>query len=121
MENKEFALMLENRTLEFAVKTLKLCGKLPNSTEGNVVRNQLAKSGTSVGANYREANRARSKADFKNKIKICESESSETDYWLTIIKLMEWLPEVALVHEQKESKELLSIFSAIGQKLNTSR
>ncbi|GAI76832.1 unnamed protein product [marine sediment metagenome] len=45
----------------------------------------MTKSGTSIGANYREANRARSKADFKNKIKICESETSETQYWLEVI------------------------------------
>lgn len=57
-----------------------MSASLPNSPEGRVIRNQITKSGTSVGANYREANRSRSKADFKNKIKICQSESSETVY-----------------------------------------
>lgn len=74
MDNKEFARKLEKRTREFAVKIIRLSTKLPNTPEGRVIRNQITKAGTSIGANYREANRARSKADFKNKIDICESE-----------------------------------------------
>jgi four helix bundle protein len=62
-----------------------LSASLPDTPEARVIRNQITKSGTSIGANYREANRARSKADFKNKIKICESEASETQYWLEMI------------------------------------
>jgi four helix bundle protein len=64
MNNKEFAKELEIRTKLFAVKILKLSAKLPNTIEAKVIRNQISKSGTSVGANYREANRSRSKADF---------------------------------------------------------
>jgi four helix bundle protein len=56
-----------------------------------VARNQVAKAGTSIGANYREANRARSRADFKIKIKICEREASETQYWLEVIVEAKWL------------------------------
>ena len=82
MKNKEFSKELEKRTRKFAVQIIKLSASLPNTPEARVVRNQITKSGTSMGANYREANRARSKADFKNKVKICESESSETQYWL---------------------------------------
>jgi four helix bundle protein len=55
MNNKEFAQALELRTKQFAVKILKLSAKLPNTAEANVIRNQISKSGTSVGANYREA------------------------------------------------------------------
>ncbi len=80
MDNKEFGRKLEKRTREFAVRIIRLSDKLPNTPEGKVVRNQLTKAGTSIGANYREANRARSKADFRNKISICESEASETQY-----------------------------------------
>ena len=76
MNNKEFAKELEERTRKFAIEIILLSGRLPNTPEGRVVRNQIAKSGTSVGANYREANRARSRADFKNKIAICEGEAS---------------------------------------------
>ncbi len=80
MDNKEFGKLLESRTKKFAISIIKLSARLPNTTESKVIRNQVTKSGTSVGANYREANRARSKADFKNKIRISEGEASETVY-----------------------------------------
>src|SRR4030043_692243 len=82
---------LEKRTRTFAVSIIKLSGKLPDNPEGKVIRNQLTKAGTSIGANYREANRSRSKPDFKSKIKICESEASETQYWLEIITDIGWM------------------------------
>jgi len=69
MENKEFSKKLETRTKAFAIRIIKLSANLPNTVEGKIVRNQLTKAGTSIGANYREANRSRSRADFKNKIK----------------------------------------------------
>ena len=117
MENKEFAKKLEHRTKIFAISIIRLSYSLPNSPEGRVIRNQVTKSGTSVGANYREANRSRSKADFKNKITICESESSETDYWLEIIEELSW-SELGKVHTiMAEAKELLAIFTSIGTKL----
>jgi four helix bundle protein len=78
MDNKEFSRELEKRTKKFAVRIIRLSTALPNTPEAMVIKNQITKSGTSIGANYREANRARSRADFKNKIKICESEASET-------------------------------------------
>ena len=91
MDNKEFAKELENRTREFAVRIIRLSRTLPNTPEGRVIRTQMTKSGTSVGANYREANRSRSKADFRNRIKICETEASETQYWLEVIVKLKWL------------------------------
>jgi len=91
MENKEFARQLEKRTKKFAIDIIKLSTDLPSTPEGRVIRNQITKSGTSIGANYREANRARSKADFLNKISIAESEASETVYWLEIMEELQWL------------------------------
>ena len=67
MDNKEFAGQLEKRTQRFAVTIIELSTKLPNTEEARVIRNQITKSGTSIGANCREANRARSKADFKKR------------------------------------------------------
>ncbi len=116
MNNKEFAKELEKRTREFAVRIICLSRTLPNTPEGRVVRTQITKSGTSIGANYREANRARSKADFKNKIKICESESSETQYWLEIIAKLKWLPWKKLKNDYEECTEFLAIFTSIGKK-----
>ena len=116
MTNREFAKELENRTKKFAINIIKLSSKLPNTCEGRVVRNQITKCGTSIGANYREANRARSNSDFINKIKISESESSETQYWLEIIKELEWKTNEKIDLLYKECSELLAIFTSIGKK-----
>jgi len=90
--------------------------KLPNTPEARVVRNQITKARTSIGANYREANRARSKADFRNKIAICESEASETQYWLEVIVEVEWLSFEQVKYEYEECSELITIFTSIGKK-----
>ena len=92
---------------------------MPNSTESKVVRQQITKSGTSIGANYREANRSRSKADFSNKIKICESEASETVYWLEIIYEIKWAESKNVNSSIKEANELLAIFTSIGKNLKS--
>lgn len=117
MTNKEFAKQLEKRTIIFAIAVIKLSASMPNTTESLVLRNQITKSGTSVGANYREANRSRSPKDFKNKIKICQAESSETDYWLEIIEALNWLESPSLNALRIEAKELLAIFTSIANKL----
>lgn len=117
MNNKEFGKKLEQRTKEFAIRIIKLSVSLPSSSEGRVIKNQLTKSGTSVGANYREANRARSKADFSNKIKICEAEASETVYWLEILVELNWIKNELLNPVHEEAKELLAIFSSISKNL----
>jgi len=115
MDNKEFSKDLEKRTRRFAVRIIRLSTCLPNTSEGMVVKNQITKSGTSIGANYREANRARSRADFKNKIKICESEASETQYWIEVIVETEWLSWEKAKMEYDECSELLAIFTSIGK------
>ena len=115
MENKEFARQLEERTRKFAIDVIRLSAALPRSPESLVIRNQLTKSGTSIGANYREANRARSRADFINRIKICGSEASETQYWLDIILDVSWLSPHNLHTIRNECGELLAIFASIGK------
>jgi len=116
IDNKEFSKGLEKRTRQFSVSIIRLSSTLPSTPEGMVIRNQITKSGTSIGANYREANRARSKADFKNKIKICESEASETQYWIEVIVDTKWLSWEKAKTEYDECSELLAIFSSIGKK-----
>jgi len=116
VDNKEFSKELEKRTRRFAVRIIRLSTTLPNTPEGRVIRNQITKSGTSIGANYREANRARSKADFKNKIKICESEASETQYWIEVILDTKWLSREEANIDYEECSELLAIFTSIGTK-----
>ena len=117
MERKEFARDLEKRTRKFAVKIIRLSITLPNTPESMVIRNQITKSGTSIGANYREANRSRSRADFINKIKICESEASETQYWLEVIVEAEMLSWEQVKKDYEECSELLAIFISISTKL----
>ena len=112
----KFSKELEDRTRKFAVQIIRLSVTLPNTPEARVIRNQLTKCGISVGANYREANRARSKADFKNKITICESEASETQYWLEVIIDVGWKSEAQIKSEYQECSELLAIFTSIGKK-----
>ena len=116
MDNKEFSKELVKRKRRFAVRIIRLSTTLPNTPEGRVIRNQITKSGTSIGANYREANQARSKADFKNKIKICESEASETQYWIEVILDTKWLSREEANTDYEECSELLAIFTSIGTK-----
>ena len=75
---------LEKRTTYFAIRIIQFVAVLPKSKVTDVVGYQLLKSGTSIGANYREANRAVSRPDFVNKIGIVEKEAAETQYWLEL-------------------------------------
>lgn len=119
MDNKEFSKQLEERTKKFAIDIIRLSASLPNTPEGKVIRNQITKSGSSVGANYREANRSRSKADFYNKIKICESEASETGFWLEVILDLNWIDHHQIQLILTEANELLAIFTSISKKLKS--
>jgi four helix bundle protein len=75
---------LEARTKRFALSAIEFVGKLPRRKASDVIGYQLVKSGTSIGANYREANRAQSHDDFIHKLAICEKEAAETEYWLEL-------------------------------------
>src|ERR1700752_3851003 len=75
---------LEGRTKEFAIRIIRFAATLPYDKIGDGIRFQLVKTGTSVGANYREANRAESRNDFIHKIALVEKEASESQYWLEI-------------------------------------
>ncbi len=73
---------LEARTKRFSLEVIRYVSKLPRDRETDVLARQLLKSATSIGANYREANRGVSRADFANKIGIIQKEASETQYWI---------------------------------------
>lgn len=108
---------LEKRTKLFAVAIINFVSKLPRSLSADVVGRQLLRSATSIGANYREANRGVSRADFANKIGNVQKEAAETQYWI------ELLIEASIGSAQiatalhKESSELLAIFTTIGKRL----
>ena len=117
MNNKDFGFYLEERTKKFAMTILNLSSSLPNTIELKVIRYQLVKSGTSIGANYREANTSRSKADFLNRIKICQSEANETIYWLHLILEYHNNNNEKTKTNLKEAKELMAIFTSIISKI----
>jgi four helix bundle protein len=109
---------LEKRTKQFSLAVIKFTASLPRTREADVLGRQLLRAATSIGANYREANRGVSRADFACKIGTVQKEASETQYWLelfmesTILKT----PTTAL---HLEASELLAIFTAIGKKLKS--
>lgn len=103
---------LKIRTKQFAIDCWFLCKKVPNSREYNSYVNQLLRSSSSVGANYRAAQRGKSTADFINKLKIVEEEADESMYFLEL--LMEILDKdidtIKALHS--EANEILSIIVA---------
>ena len=106
---------LEERTKEFALQIVRFVSALPTNKVTNVLGYQLLKSGTSIGANYREASRAESRADFIHKIAIAEKEAAETEYWLDLFK-EEGTGDADKLHWlTKESHELLAILTASGR------
>lgn len=118
MTNKEFGKNLEKRSRQFVVKVVRLSASLPDTPEARVIRYQLTKSASSIGANYYEANRSRSNNDFIHKVKICESEANETIFWLTILVELNWEVESTLLFELKnEVKELIAIFTSVGRSM----
>ena len=107
---------LEERTAVFSENIIELCKKVPKNTITIPIIDQLIRSGTSIGANYHEANGASSKKDFKNKIFICKKEAKETKYWLRLIaKAADELKEEARII-WREAQELTLIFSKIASK-----
>lgn len=95
MDEKE----LKERTKQFALRVMKLVDALPNTISGRAIANQLVRSGTSVGANYRAACRGRSKAEFVAKLGVVIEEADECEYWLELIIDGELLPKNGKCHE----------------------
>jgi len=102
---------LNQRTLDFTVGIMKLIEKLPDTNEFRVISNQILRSSSSVGANYRAAKRAKSLKDFINKLKIVEEEADETIYWLEVLQTRSG-PGDQILKMMNEGNELLAIFVA---------
>jgi four helix bundle protein len=107
---------LEQRTKKFALAVIKFTSLLPRNRAADVLARQLLRSATSIGANYREANRGVSRADFANKIGTVQKEAAETQYWLELLIESNIGKDGALALH-KEASELLAIFTSIGKKL----
>jgi four helix bundle protein len=105
---------LLRRTRIFAIKVFKLANRLPKSEASKVIVYQLLKAASSVAANYRAVNRAKSRLDFANKLKIVLEEADESNFWLTFISDVELLnPEDdELKFLVAESEEFVAIFTS---------
>ncbi len=106
---------LQQRTMKFAIDIIKLSEKLPNNRAINILLNQLIRSSTSVGANYRSACKGKSTNDFINKIVITEEEADECIYWLQLLELSGLVQNGEISALTKEATELTAIFTAIGK------
>ncbi|MCI4443052.1 MAG: four helix bundle protein [Lentimicrobium sp.] len=101
---------LKLRTKNFSLMVIDLVEKLPNSISVRVIANQIVKSGTSVGANYRAVCRARSDREFVSKMNIVLEEADETLFWIEIIMAKQWISNSELEVIWKEGNELIAIF-----------
>jgi four helix bundle protein len=101
---------LKHRTKQYSILILDIVERLPVSTSSKVIAHQIAKSGTSVGANYRAACRARSDREFIAKMEIVLEEADETLYWLELILAKQWIAKELLDGAWREGNELTAIF-----------
>ncbi len=106
---------MKERTKQFALRVIKLVAALPETRVGEVIGKQLVRSGTSVGANYRAACRAKSKKDFVYKINVVEEEADESLFWLEMIREASLLPANRVDALLKEADELTAIMTATGR------
>ncbi|WP_299497686.1 four helix bundle protein [Mucilaginibacter sp.] len=106
---------LKRRAQKFAVDVIKFIESLPSGRSLNVLANQILRSSTSVGANYRAACKGKSTADFINKIVICEEEADESIYWFDLMEEAGLVSSSIIAPLKKEANELTAIFTAIGK------
>ena len=106
------AAAMKARTKAFSLRIIRLCESLPKGRTGEVIGRQLLRSGTSVGANYRAVLRARSKADFLNKLGVVEEEADESLFWLELLGDAEVMAKSRLTALMKECEEILAIIVA---------
>ncbi len=114
----EFATEFKNRTEQFALRVIRVVQSLEGGVTGRRIGDQLLRSGTSVGANYRAACRARSSAEFRAKLGVCEEERDEAMYWMELITESGLMAEARLAELHSEADEILSI---IVTSINTSK
>ena len=101
---------LTDRTAKFAEAIIRFAKKVPKNAVTLPLIRQIVKAGTSVGANYREANDAVSRRDFRNKVGICKKEAGETEYWLQMIAVAEPVMKKEARLLWQEAHELHLIF-----------
>jgi four helix bundle protein len=113
---------LKPRTKEFALRVIRMYSKLPkNDSVAQVLGKQVLRSGTSVGANYREASRGRSKAEFISKIGDGLKEADETEYWLELLLDSGIVPQTKMAGLLDEARQLIAIFTTIDKRAKGNR
>lgn len=117
-DNSTFANEMKKRTKAFGLRVIKLTESLPNKRTANIIGNQLLRCGTSVGANYRAACRARSNADFIAKMGIVEEESDESIYWIEMLVEAGIIKQKLVDNLLDEANQILAI---IVSAINTAR
>jgi four helix bundle protein len=110
---------LGKRTKDFALRIIRLYAALPKTTEAQVLGKQLLRSGTSVGAHYREARRAKSDADFVSKIEGALQESDETIYWLELLAESGIVKPERLKPLTDECEELIAMFVTMAKNVKS--
>ena len=108
---------LRKRTTDFALRIIRMYSSLPKSTVAQTLGKQVLRSGTSVGAQFRESQRAKSDADFVNKLEGVLQEADETAYWLELLVTAEIVPAAKLEPLRKETDELIAIIVTIVTKV----
>ncbi|MCH7546571.1 MAG: four helix bundle protein [Planctomycetes bacterium] len=111
---------LAERTFDFSLSILKLADELPQNNKGWILGKQVIRSGTSIGANIREANHASSNVEFAHKCNIALKEAAETEYWLELCEQSGLLTETLTSDLLREVKELISILNTIVKRTRES-
>jgi four helix bundle protein len=106
---------LRERTKKFALRIIRLFSSLPKLEEATILGKQLLRSGTSVGAHYREAYRSRSQAEYISKIEVGLQELEEASYWMELLADSGTVKNARLVDLQGEANELAAIFAACSK------
>lgn len=114
----DFVEQFKNRTKKLALDTIRFSQSLPQTEEANIMKRQLLRSATSVGANYRAACRARSAAEFYAKISIVLEEADETLYWLELLEETGTSPKTSLASITKEATEIVSLLAKARKNTN---
>ncbi|NOZ03847.1 MAG: four helix bundle protein [FCB group bacterium] len=120
-KSSNYDINLSERTFEFAVGIIRLLETIPNKRGNDVIKYQLAKSGTSIGANYEESQATNSRADFRHKVGIALKEARESNYWLRIMERTKIGDQQVVKKLIKESGEIKAILAAIFNKVSNQR
>lgn len=105
--------IIENKSFEFAIRTVNLYKHLITEKKEYVMSKQLLKSGTSIGANVSEGEQGQSKADFHSKMCIALKEANETYYWLRLLFATEYLTEKEYLSMETDIKEIIALLTSI--------